>query len=73
MSDDALRALPRDAPGFHRRQASHLRALAASETAPALKKRLIGQAERHDTLAERAGEPELELAGALDAEPSGWD
>jgi hypothetical protein len=66
MAEDALRALPRDAPNFHRRQASHLRALAATTTTPAIKNRLIDQAEQHDNLAEIAGEPELE---ELAAEP----
>jgi hypothetical protein len=57
MDDDALRALPRDAPNFHQRQASHLRALAAATTTPAVKGRLLAKAEEHETFAETAAEP----------------
>jgi hypothetical protein len=32
MTDESLRALPRDVPDFHARQAAHLRALAANAT-----------------------------------------
>ena len=65
MAEDVLRALPRSAPNFHRRQASHLRALAATATTPGIKNRLIDEAEQHDNLAEIAGEPELEELAAL--------
>ena len=51
MDDDALRALPRDAPNFHQRQASHLRALAATATTPAVKDSLLAKAEDHERLA----------------------
>jgi hypothetical protein len=63
MNDEELRALPRDAPNFHQRQASHLRALAGNATTPRLKSRLLAKAEDHDHLAELAGEPKLTDAG----------
>jgi hypothetical protein len=40
MSND-LRALPRDTPDYHSRQAAHLRALAESTTTARLKARLL--------------------------------
>ena len=48
MIDETLRALPRDAPNYHGRQAAHLRALAQSAPTPALKTRLLQQAEAHE-------------------------
>jgi hypothetical protein len=51
MNDDALRALPRDAPNFHQRQASHLRALAARATITTVRGRLLEKAEDHERLA----------------------
>ena len=60
MDDDALRALPSDAPNFHQRQASHLRALAATATTPKVKGRLLAKAEEHENVAEIIGELELE-------------
>ena len=45
------RALPRDVPDFHQRQAAHLRALAETVTTGAVKDRLLHEAERHDELA----------------------
>src|SRR5881275_1397183 len=52
MSDDqSLRALPRDTPDYHARQAAHLRALADKTTKPRTKDRLLGEAERHERLA----------------------
>ena len=48
MSDEKLRALPRDVPDYHARQAAHLRALAASATTARLKARLLKQAELID-------------------------
>jgi hypothetical protein len=38
-------ALPRDVPDFHERQASHCRALAESADSPAVKARLLREAE----------------------------
>ena len=52
MSDEKLSVLPRDVPGYHARQAAHLRALAENATTPRLKARLIEQAEEHERLAE---------------------
>jgi len=51
MSDDKLRALPRDVPDYHARQAAHLRALAENATPPRLKATLLDEAERHERLA----------------------
>jgi hypothetical protein len=45
MDDDKLRALPRDTPDFHARQAAHLRALAANATTARLKARLLKKPE----------------------------
>jgi hypothetical protein len=52
MQDDKLRALPRDTPDYHARQAAHLRALAGTVTQgrPA-KARLLKEAEEHERLA----------------------
>ena len=44
MSDEKLRALPRDVPDYHARQAAHLRALAENATTARLKARLIDEA-----------------------------
>ena len=65
MAENVLWALPRDAPDFHRRQASRLRPLAATTTTPAIKNRLREEAEQHENLAELAGEPELEKLAAV--------
>jgi hypothetical protein len=51
INDDVLRALPRDTPDYHARQAAHLRALAESATATQLKARLVKEAEQHEWLA----------------------
>ena len=59
-NDDLLRALPRDVPDYHSRQAAHLRALAENATTARLKTRLLKEAERH----EAAGEPEEALASS---------
>jgi hypothetical protein len=53
MTDrEALKALPRNTPDYHTRQASHLHALAEVSTTRALKERLLRQAEEHEKLAE---------------------
>lgn len=52
MDDEKLRALPRDTPDYHARQAAHLRALAATATTARLKARLLREAEQHERLAE---------------------
>ena len=51
MTDESLRALPRDVPDYHARQAAHLRALAANARTAWLKARLLEQAQQHDRLA----------------------
>jgi len=52
--------------GLHRpsREAARFRRLAAGATTPAIKDRLLEEAEQHENLAELADEPELELAGS---------
>ena len=52
IDEDALRALPRDVPNYHERQAAHLRALADAATTPAVRRRLLRQAEEHERLTE---------------------
>lgn len=44
-------ALPREVPDYHERQASHCRALASSESSPALRQRLLQEAEEHEKIA----------------------
>jgi len=58
MDDDKLtRALPREVPNYDQRQAAHFRALAETATTPAVKARLLREAEEHDlNLAEPANE-----------------
>ena len=58
MSDEKLRALPKDVPDYHARQAAHLRALAENATTARLKARLMDEAEQHDRLAAAADEPQ---------------
>lgn len=55
MDNDPLRALPRDVPDFHERQAAHLRALAESATTSAVKERLLTKAMQHERVAEESG------------------
>jgi len=50
-NDDVLRALPRDTPDYHARQAAHLRALAENATTAQLKARRVKEAEQHEWLA----------------------
>jgi len=62
MSDKpSLRALPRDVPDYHSRQAAHLRALATNATTARLKGRLLNEAERHEQIAEEIEEAESSL------------
>ena len=56
MSDEKPRALPRDKPDYHARQAAHLRALAENATTARLKARLLEEAEQHEQLAAPADE-----------------
>jgi hypothetical protein len=58
MSDDKLRALPREVPDYHARQAAHLRALAESATTARLKARLIDEAEQQERRAAATDEPQ---------------
>ena len=57
-NDDILRALPRDTPDYHARQAAHLRALAENATTDQLKAQLLELAERHEQLAATINEPQ---------------
>lgn len=50
------RALPRDVPNYHQRQAAHLRALATNATMSAVKHRLLKEADAHERLAEEVAE-----------------
>ena len=51
MDDHKLsRALPRDVPDYHQRQAAHFRALAETATTAAIKARLLREAEDHDLI-----------------------
>ena len=50
MTTDKLRALPREVPDYHTRQAAHLRALAETAGTQRLKDRLLNEAERHERL-----------------------
>jgi hypothetical protein len=59
MEDEKLRALPRDTPDYHRRQAAHLRALAAAGPNTRIKARLFKEADKHE---EFAGEELQELS-----------
>jgi hypothetical protein len=43
-------ALPQDVPNYHQRQAAHFRALAETATTPAVKARLLREAEEHDLI-----------------------
>ena len=59
MENEKLRALPRDTPDYHARQAAHLRALAENATAVRLKARLSKEAEHHESLAAMADEERI--------------
>ena len=51
MDDEKLaQALPQDVPNYHQRQAAHFRALAETATTPAVKARLLREAEEHDLI-----------------------
>jgi hypothetical protein len=57
MEEKLPRALPRDVPDYHDRQAAHFRALASTATTARLKARLLREAEKHEQTAR--GEPLL--------------
>ena len=51
MEETLPRALPRDVPNYHERQAAHFRALAETATTRRLKARLLREAEEHEQIA----------------------
>ena len=51
LGEKLPRALPRDVPDYHAREAAHWRALAGSETAAPVRSTLLAVAERHERLA----------------------
>ena len=57
MEEKLPRALPRDVPDYHERQAAHFRALASTATTRGVKARLVREAEKHEQIAR--GEPVL--------------
>ena len=57
MEEMLPRALPRDVPDYHERQAAHFRALAETTTTRRVKTRLLQEAEQHEQIAR--GEPVL--------------
>jgi hypothetical protein len=57
MEEQLPRALPRDVPDYHERQAAHFRALASTATTRGVKARLVREAEEHEQIAR--GEPVL--------------
>ena len=57
MEETLPRALPRDVPDYHERQAAQFRALAETATTRREKARLLHEAEEHEQIAR--GEPVL--------------
>jgi len=57
MEEKLPRALPRDVPDYHERQAAHFRALASTVTTRRVKTRLLHEAEEHEQISR--GEPLL--------------
>lgn len=51
MDENLPRALPRDVPNYHERQAAHFRALASTATTARVKARLLQEAEQHEQMA----------------------
>ncbi len=60
MEEMLPRALPRDVPDYHERQAAHFRALASTVTTRRVKTRQLQEAEQHEQIAR--GEPVLAFA-----------
>ena len=60
MEEKLPRALPRDVPDYHNRQAAHFRALASTATTARLKARLLREANQHEQIAR--GELVLDVA-----------
>ena len=57
MEEKLPRALPRDVPDYHERQAAHFRALAFTVTTARVRTQLLREAEEHEQTAR--GEPVL--------------
>ena len=57
MEEKLPRALPRNVPDYHDKQAAHFRALASTVTTARVKTRLLREAEEHEQIA--CGEPVL--------------
>ena len=57
MEEKLPRALPRDVPDYHERQAAHFRELSDIATTRRVKARLLHEAEEHEQIAR--GEPVL--------------
>ena len=51
MEENLPRALPRDVPDYHKRQAAHFRELASITTTARVKVRLLREAEQHEQIA----------------------
>ena len=51
MEETLPRALPRDVPDYHERQAAHFRALASTATTGRVKARLVREAQEHEQIA----------------------
>ena len=66
MEEKLSRALPKDVPDYHERQAAHFRELASIATTARLKARLLREADQHEQMAH--GEPAL---GVTDEEDIG--
>ncbi len=56
MEETLPRALPRDVPAYHERQAAHFRALASLPTTAPIKARLLREAEEHEKIAREQDE-----------------
>ncbi len=61
IAEKSLRALPREIPDYHERQAAHLRSLAATATTVKVRARLLDEAQKHEDIARSD-------TGLLDAE-----
>ena len=57
MEEKLPRALPRNVPDYHERQAAHFRALAETATTARVKVHLLHEAEEHEQISR--GEPVL--------------
>ena len=57
IAEKSLRALPREIPDYHERQAAHLRSLAATATTVKVRARLLDEAQKHEDIARSDAEP----------------